>query len=326
MTKVIMIITSFIFFSAQASAMHIRTVLGVEVFMTNNIVSPLSDFAFARIFGEQRNIDNTKAFLKTLLDIPGEDYEQLTIVSPILGRFFKQDKTAIVDLKLSTKSGRIIHIEIQVEKKSNFRSRILYYAAKLIEGQLKFGDNYDKLHQVISIVICDHDLLEEEDSYINEYELRNKKDHLFTNLLKIVILELPKLPKEEDSDVWRWLRFLKCQQEEEFEMLKRKYPELEKPISCAKKMSLFEQWRDIQFHKRLWKMDQKALFLQARMNGEDTAKLNVARKLLEEGSTPEFIHKITGLDLEIVSDVEKIDKKIAFIVANDYHEDKYYEL
>jgi len=78
--------------------------------MKDNTVSPLSDFVFARIFGEQRNIDNTRAFLKALLDIPADDYDELTVVSPILGRFFKQDKTSVVDLKLSTKSGRIIHM------------------------------------------------------------------------------------------------------------------------------------------------------------------------------------------------------------------------
>jgi len=274
--------------------------------MKDYIVSPLSDFAFARIFGEQRNIGNTRAFLKALLDIPGDDYDKLTVVSPILGKFFKDDKTSVVDLKLTTKSGRIIHIELQVEKRANLRSRILYYAAKLIEGQLKFGDDYNKLHQVISIVICDHNLLEEEASYINEYELRNKRDSLFTNLLKIVIIELPKLPKEEDGDVWRWLRFLKCRKEEEFEMLKLKYPELEKPIFCAKEMSLLERWRDIQFHKRLHKVDEKMLLLQARMDGEEEgmakgmteAQLKIARNLLAEGSTPEFIQKITGLDLD----------------------------
>jgi len=271
-----------------------------------NFISPLSDFAFARIFGEQRNIDNTRAFLRTLLDIPGDDYDKLTVVSPLLGKFFREGKTSVVDLKLSTKSGRIIHIELQVEKRANLRNRILYYAAKLIEGQLKFGDDYNKLHQVISILICDHNLLDEKDSYLNEYELRNKKNRLFTNLLKIVIIELPKLPEEEDSDVWRWLRFLKCRKEEEFEMLKRKYPELEKPISCAKKMSLIDQWRDIQFHKRLWKVDEKMLLLQAKMDGEEEglkkgltkAKLEDARNLLAKGSTPEFVQEITGLDLD----------------------------
>jgi len=271
--------------------------------MKDNTVSPLSDFVFSRIFGEQRNIDNTRAFLKALLDIPGNDYDKLTIVSPILGRFFKQDKTSVVDLKLSTKSGRIIHIELQVEKRANLRSRILYYAAKLIERQLKFGDDYDKLHQVISIVICDHNLLKEEASYINEYELRNDKNYRFTNLLKIVILELPKLPEEEDSSVWRWLRFLKCRKEEEYEMLKLKYPELEKPIFCAKEMSILERWRDIQFHKRLWKTDERMLLLQAKMDGEEEAKLEIARNALARGATPGFVAEITGLDLE---EIEKL--------------------
>jgi len=284
--------------------------------MKNNFISPLSDFAFARIFGEQKNIDNTKAFLKTLLDIPGDDYDKLTVVSPILGRFFKEDKASVVDLKLSTKSGRIIHIEIQVEKRANFRNRILYYAAKLIEGQLKFGDDYNKLHQVISIVICDHNLLKEEDSYINEYELQNKRNHAFTNLLKIVIIELPKLPEEDDGDVWRWLRFLKCRNKEELDMLKRKYPELEKPIFCAKKMSLIEQWRDLQFHRRLWKIDQKNLFLQARMDGEEEglekgltkAKLEIARNALAKGSTPEFVQDITGLSLDEIEKLQVQEK------------------
>ena len=39
--------------------------------MKNEIfISPLEDFAFKQIFGEQQNIDITMAFLKTLLDIP----------------------------------------------------------------------------------------------------------------------------------------------------------------------------------------------------------------------------------------------------------------
>ena len=97
--------------------------------MKDEMISPLYDFAFAQIFGNQRNINITRVFLKTLLDIPEDDYDQLTVVSPILKRFFHKDKMGVVDLKLSTKSGRIIHIELQVNKSSNLRSRILYYAS-----------------------------------------------------------------------------------------------------------------------------------------------------------------------------------------------------
>ena len=138
-------------------------------------ISPLEDFAFKQIFGEQQNIDNTRAFLKTLLDIPEDEYDRLTVVSPNLGKIFRRGKTGIVDIKLTTKSGKIIHIELQVEKRTNSRDRILYYSARNIGGQLNWGDDYNKLHQVISVVICNHSLLEEENYYFNEYKLRNDK-------------------------------------------------------------------------------------------------------------------------------------------------------
>jgi len=154
-------------------------------------------------------------------------------------------------------------------------------------------------------------LLDEEDSYINVYGLRNDKNHCFTNLMKLVIIELPKLPADEDSALWPWLRFLKCKKKEEFDMLKMKYPELEKPIFYSKNMSFFERWRDIQFHKNLHKVDERMLLLQAKMDGEEEGiakgrnkeKLAIARNLLTEGSTPDFVSKITGLSMD---EIEKL--------------------
>jgi len=179
--------------------------------MKNDIfISPLEDFAFKQIFGEQQNIGNTRAFLKTLLDVPEDEYDNLTVVSPNLGSIFRRGKRGIVDIRLTTKSGKIIHIELQVEKRKNMKNRITYYLAKNLSDQLKWGDDYIKLHQVISIVICDHNLLEEEDYYYNEYGLKNDKNNYFTKLQKLIILELPKLPETQDSVIWPWLKFLTC--------------------------------------------------------------------------------------------------------------------
>jgi len=246
-------------------------------------VSPLYDFAFAQIFGNQRNIGNTRAFLKTLLDIPEDDYGQLTVENSILRRFFRQEKMGIVDLRLSTKSGRIIHIELQVDKKAYLKNRILYYAARLIGDQLRWGDNYGKLHQVISIVICNHVLLDEEQDYINQYELRNDKNRSFTNLLKVVILELPKLPEAADSSLWPWLRFFKCESKEEYEMLAEQYPELEKPIFCVRRMSLLEKWREIRFHKNLWKEDERMRELYLKTEAREEALVEGRTEGLAEG-------------------------------------------
>ncbi|MCL2763871.1 MAG: Rpn family recombination-promoting nuclease/putative transposase [Treponema sp.] len=275
----------------------------------NNFVSPLDDYAFKQIFGEQQNIGNTRAFLKTLLDVPEEEYGRLTVVSPNLGSIFKKGKKGIVDIKLTTKSGKIIHIELQVEKRKNLRNRITYYITKHVSDQLKWGDDYDKLHQVISIIICDHNLLEEEYYYHNEYGMKNDKNHYFTKLIKLIILELPKLPETEDGVLWPWLKFLKCKKKEDYEMLAKKYPELEKPIHCARKMSWLDKWRDIQFHRNLAKVDERMLHEQIKddaraeglAEGRADEKIMIAKNLFAEGSSLEFVQKITGLPLDKIN-------------------------
>ena len=288
----------------------------------DTFISPLEDFAFKQIFGEKQNISNTKAFLKVLLDIPNDEYDILTVVNPNLGKLFKRGKSGIVDIKLSTKTGKIIHIELQIEKRANMRNRILYYAARQISDQLNWGDDYNKLHQVISIVICNHKLLEEEEGYINEYELRNEKNKFFTKMLKVIILELPKLPEAADGALWPWLRFFTCKKKEEYEMLAKKHPEMEKPIYCARKMSWLEKWRDMQFHRNLAKVDERMLKLQWKMDGLEEGrtegraegraegrveeKNSIARNLLAKGSTPEFVHEITGLDLETIHELSNL--------------------
>ena len=299
----------------------------------DSFVSPLEDFAFKQIFGERRNIDNTRAFLKTVLNIPSEEYAGLSVRNPVLSRMLRNDKSGVVDIKLETKSGKIFHIELQVEKRANMRNRVTYYGARLIGDQLKWGDNYGKLNHVISIVICDHVLLNDESDYFNVYELKNEKNRSFTDLLKVVIIELPKLPENEDSAIWPWLRFLKCKKKEEYEMLAKKYPQLKKPIKCTERMGLIESIRDYQFHKNLAKWDEIYLHQQREEDakaeglakgiaeglekglaeglekglteglekGSKNEKLTIARNLLAEGSTPEFVQKITGLSLDEIA-------------------------
>jgi len=313
----------------------------------NIYASPLNDYVFKQIFGEQRNIDNTRMFLQTLLDIPENEYGKLTVSNPILGKIFKKGKSGIVDVRLTTKSGKIILIELQVEKTADLKNRILYYVSRQFSDQLRSGYNFNKLHQVISIVICDHNLLEEEKSYINEYMLRNDKNKFFTNMIKLVILELPKIPETADSTTWPWLRFFKCSKKEEFEMLSKKHPELKKTVSsvkiisfakrwhytmllwkikknpefkkvvyCVRKISFAERWRHTMLLWQMQKMDENSMKMEwkekglkeGRAEGREKGKaegmveksLDIARKLLAEGSTPEFAQKITGLSIDTI--------------------------
>jgi len=235
----------------------------------NIFISPLEDFAFKQIFGEKKNLDNTRAFLKTILNIPKDEYGDLSIGNPVFGKTLRKEKSGIVDIKLETKSGKIIHIELQVEKRANMKNRILYYGARLIGDQLKWGEDYDKINHVISIVICDHVLVKEETSYINVYELRNEQNRSFTDKLKVVIIELPKLTENCDSEIWPWLKFLKCTKKEEYEMLTKKYPQLKNPVNCARRMGLMESIKHYYFHRNLAKTDERMLHLQWKLDGKE---------------------------------------------------------
>ena len=110
-------------------------------------------------------------------------------------------------------------------------------------------------------------------------------------------------------------------------MLARKYPELERPVRCAKRLSLRERWRDYQFQKHIWKMDQRALEDQIRIDARDEGlaegraeglaeglaegktegltegKLEIARKMKIRGNPLTEIAEITGLAPE---EIDKI--------------------
>ena len=147
-------------------------------------------------------------------------------------------------------------------------------------------------------------------------------------MLQLVILELPKLPEKAGDLLWPWLKFFKCKTREEYEMLATQYPELEKPIFCVRKMSLLEKWRDIQFHKNLWKEDERMRELYVRTEGREEGlneglakglaeglaeghaqgltegrtneKLEIARKMKKSGRPLSEITEFTGLSVEAV--------------------------
>jgi predicted transposase/invertase (TIGR01784 family) len=264
------------------------------------ILSPLKDYVFSLVFGDQRHIDILAAFLKTILDLPEEEYASLTIVNPFLKRLFKKDKSGIVDVRLTTKSGRVIHIEIQVKKTKHMAKRLVYYAAKLIIEQIKRGQDWGKLHQVISIVICDHDLLPEEQSYINNYGFRNEKtNRSFTDLIKFVILELPKLTVQEDGKAWPWLKLFTCTERSQYEELAQQHPEVGMAVEVLKEMSLIDQIRMLVDDFEIQRRDKAAIMEYA----IEQKQLEIARNLKTIGLPVEQIVAGTGLSPE---EVEKL--------------------
>ena len=210
--------------------------------MSIEYIPPKSDFIFKRIFGDPKNTDILTAFLKSTLDIAHDEYDKITLVDTHLSQEDKYDKLGILDVKVQTKSGNIIDIEIQLANIPHMRERIVFYLSKMVSEQIKSGEKYSSIKRSIIIVITDYKIIKENEKYHNVYTLRNKDCEEFTNLIEINTLELPKLPSEDDkSDLWNWMKFLKSEKEEEFKMVETKNEEVKKAVVILRRLSESEE-------------------------------------------------------------------------------------
>ena len=91
--------------------------------MKQEIISPLNDYVFKTVLCQ--NIPALREFLTVVLDLPPEELEELTLLDPTLAPKHPEGKTAIVDLKLRTKSGLLIYIDVQRRKIPHLVAKIL---------------------------------------------------------------------------------------------------------------------------------------------------------------------------------------------------------
>jgi len=94
--------------------------------MPESILPPKSNAVFQLLFGDPRNIALLADFLKAVMDTRDDEYRDIVIVNPYLPREYPDKKLGIVDLRITTRSGRIIHVEIQRESFSSMRNRIVF--------------------------------------------------------------------------------------------------------------------------------------------------------------------------------------------------------
>jgi predicted transposase/invertase (TIGR01784 family) len=217
----------------------------------DNFISPLNDDIIRAVFGCQKNVANTEALLKPIIGIPPDDYAGMRVLSPALFRRWRGDKAGIMDIRLVTKSERVIHIEIQINPFRAMIPRILYYQARMVCDQIHSGEAFDRIQQVISVIILDYNLLGGK-QYLHVFEFcniegkgyENGRPELFTDLQKIVIIELRKLPEKDDgTPLWPHLKYFMCKTEEEMAMLASKYPEVKGAVREYRRLTLFEEIR-----------------------------------------------------------------------------------
>jgi predicted transposase/invertase (TIGR01784 family) len=266
-----------------------------------------SDFVFKMIFGDQRNADILAAFLKSVLDIPDEEYDHLTVVDPYVKKESADDKYGILDVKVHTVSGSVVHVEIQVKVIPELTSRTVYSQSKLITEQLSSRQKFAEIKRVASILITDENFIPGE-GYHHQFRYRTAEGMEFTNLVEINTLELRKLPTDDDStELWYWMQFIRSDNEEVLEMLAQRSPAMRKAVGVLKELSADERSRMLFESREMARMDFESMNDKARRDGSNERAVTIARNALKKSMPISDIADITGLTREEIEALKRAE-------------------
>ena len=176
-------------------------------------IDPKVDYAFKRLFGVEQNHDLLIDLLNAVLEpAEGERITAVQLLNPFSTKESWDDKLSIVDIKARDQADRLFHIEMQMVANRFLPERLLYYWSRLLQQQLKAGDEYGLLRPTITICFLDDHLFDEPD-WRWRFELRDAaRQTRLTDLLAIHLFELPKFERpvaELASELERWLYFLR---------------------------------------------------------------------------------------------------------------------
>ena len=280
----------------------------------------LIDFVFKHLFTTDR-ISLNSLLSNILYPDKSNSIEVIEILSIENSPTYHKAKNSLLDLKVRDKDGTIFQIELQLAEQISYIKRSLYYASTLLHNQLKAGESYFKLSEVIQINILDF-LIFPNQSIINWFLLkeRTNPDLVLTEDLQMIYIELPKFKKstveELNSGIDVWLYLLKYSQtlsEEDTMKLKNKLPDLKNAFG-ALELYATDPEKQRQLEERLRSDENLAYEMAAKyelgieqgiekgmeqgiQKGEFKNKLETAWKMQEEGFSIEQIVRITGLTL-----------------------------
>ncbi|RWX46242.1 hypothetical protein H206_00790 [Candidatus Electrothrix aarhusensis] len=118
------------------------------------------DWAIKRLLRSKANFGVLAGFLSELLK---EDITILEVLESESNKDFKKHKQNIVDLKVKNSKDEIVIIEVQYDRDYSFFHRILWGTSRVVTEHLHEGDDYLRVHKVISVNLIYFDLGEGED-------------------------------------------------------------------------------------------------------------------------------------------------------------------
>ena len=206
------------------------------------IMSPKVDFAFKEIMFNDKV---RKGFLSAVLEIPVNKIKKTVLKNTNLQKIHVDEKQGILDVYLVMNDDTQIDIEIQLAYMASWADRSAFYVSKMLVEQINIDKKYSNFQKCIGINLLDFNYIKDTDRFHTVYHISEDKEHfIYTDIMEWHVVELPKLPAIDDgSDLYNWVRFIKAERKEEFEMLAKKDEYIEEAYKQLEIISQDEQKR-----------------------------------------------------------------------------------
>jgi predicted transposase/invertase (TIGR01784 family) len=279
----------------------------------NFIMSPKYDFVFKYIFGNEKHKDLLIALLSDVLGVPEEEFEGIEIINSELLKEFKEDKKGILDVRVKTKTGKQIDVEIQILPTDYMAERTIFYWSKMYTSQIKPGDTYDKLKKCVTINIVDFKCTPLKKLYSSYHLTEDKTGYRLTDIIEVHFLEIAKLfdediEKDENDPIVQWMEFLDAKSKGEMEMLAEKNKDIKKAYGLLQIISKDEKARMLYEARQAEISDQLTRIKSAEEKGIEkgaTEKaIKVAEKMIIKGLSMDDIAEITELTVERLIEIK----------------------
>ena len=209
----------------------------------NFLMSPKVDYCFKELLAYP---EIRKGFVAAILNKDPEEIAETTLMPTILSKDTEDGKYGILDVRVRMKNGSQMDLEMQVAPFEFWNNRVIFYLSKMYAEQVKEGDKYKNLKPCIHVSILNFNLFHEDQTCFREIafcDLTTKQK--YTDLLEIYVLELKKLPPEQNEEplIIKWMRFLAAESREDFEKMAGEDNYINEAYEVLQKLSADERKR-----------------------------------------------------------------------------------
>ncbi|MDU9049175.1 MAG: Rpn family recombination-promoting nuclease/putative transposase [Candidatus Electrothrix sp. Rat3] len=272
------------------------------------------DWAIKRLLRSKANFGVLEGLLSELLK---ENITILEVLESESNKDFKRHKQNVLDLKVKNSKNEIIIIEVQYDRDYSFFHRILWGTSRVVTEHLHEGDDYLRVHKVISVNLIYFDLGEGED-YIYHGSTSFRGIHK-NDVLQLRANERKKLDKDSVKQVFpeyylikinrfddlakdtldEWIYFLK-NEEIKPEFTAQGLQEAGRILAYTK----LNKEEQIEYNNYLDNRRRRDSELRTQFSdGLEEGKRETARSMKKEGIPAELIQKCTKLSLDEIKEL-----------------------